>query len=95
MVSDGSAPSRGFVVFTPYTSRHRVLASWFFHTLCHYAYGSLRIVEARVLWITEDYGIVLDCWGLGFVSSICFLGVRLVSGVFGCLDRNIYLLACP
>ena len=64
-----------------------------------YAYGSLRIVEAQVLWITEDDGMVLECWRSGFVSSICFLRVRLVSGVFGCyhLDGNIklYLLACP
>ena len=63
----------------------------FFHTLCHYAYGSLRIVEAQVLWITEDHRMVLDCWRSGFVSSICFLGVRLVSGVFGCLDGD----TCP
>ena len=32
---------------------------------------------------------------IGFVSSICFLGVRLVSGAFGCLDGDIYLPACP
>ena len=67
----------------------------FFHTLCHYAYGSLRIVEFQVLWIMEDHKIVQECWRSGFVSSICFLGVRLVSGVFGWLDGDIYLLACP
>ena len=27
--SDGYAPSRGFVVFTPYTGRHRVLVPLF------------------------------------------------------------------
>jgi len=32
---------------------------------------------------------------ISFVSSICFLTVRLVSGVFGWLDGAIYLLACP
>ena len=35
-----------------------------------------------------------ECSGvleIGFVSSICFLGVRLVSGVFGWLDGDIYL----
>ena len=26
---------------------------------------------------------------IGFVSSICFLGVSLVSGVFGCLDGDL------
>ena len=31
---------------------------------------------------------------IGFVSSICFLGVRLVSGVFGWLDGDIYLQVC-
>ena len=30
-----------------------------------------------------------------FFSSICFLGVRLVSGVFGWFDGDIYLQACP
>jgi len=39
--------------------------------------------------------IVLECWRSGFVSGICFLRVCLVSGVFGCLDGDIYLLACP
>ena len=28
-------------------------------------------------------------WRLGFVSRICFLRVRLVSGVFSCLDGDI------
>ena len=50
----GYAPSRGFVVFTPY-------AGW---------------------------------QGIGFVSSICSLGVHLVSGVFGWLDGDIYLQVC-
>ena len=31
---------------------------------------------------------------IGFVSSICFLGVCLVSGVFSWLDGDIYLLIC-
>jgi len=30
----------------------------FFHTLCYYAYGSLRIVEPQVLWIMEHDGMV-------------------------------------
>ena len=42
----------------------------FFHTLCHYAYRSLRIVEAQGLWIMEDHRIVLECWRSDFVSSI-------------------------
>jgi len=29
----------------------------FFHNLCHLAYGSLRIVGAETLEITEDHGI--------------------------------------
>jgi len=91
----GYAPSRGFVVFTPYAGRRRVLFHGFFHTLCHYAYGSLRIVEAQVLWIPEDHGMVLDCWRLGFIRRIGFLRVRLVSGVLGWFDGDIYLLACP
>ena len=63
----GYAPSRGFMVsFTPYAITYM---------------GSLRIVEFQVLWITDDHGSVLECWRFGFVSSICFLGVRLVSGV--------------
>jgi len=52
----------------------------FFHTLCHYAYGSLRIVEAQVLWITKGHGIVLECWRSGFVSSMCFLRVSFSFG---------------
>ena len=47
----------------------------FFHTLCHYEYGSLRIVEAAVLWIMEDHGMVLEGW-----RSV------LSAAVFGCLE---------
>ena len=45
-----------------------------------------------------DHGGSWECsrvLEIGFVSRICFLRVRLVSGVFGCLDGDIYLLACP
>jgi len=49
----------------------------FFHTLCHEAYGSLRIVEPQVLCIL-DLGMVLEYGRSGFVRSICFLIVHLV-----------------
>ena len=45
-----------------------------------------------------DHGGSWECSGvqeIGFVSSICFLGVRLDSAVFGWLDGDIYLQACP
>jgi len=40
----------------------------------------------------QDGSRVLE---IGFVSSICFFRVRLVSGVFGCLDGDLCLLSCP
>ena len=93
--SDGYAPSRGFVVFTFYADRHMVLVSWFLSHLMPLRIWGLRIVEVQVLWITEDHGIILEYWRSGFVSSICFLRVCLVSGVFSWFDGDIYLLACP
>ena len=48
----------------------------FFHTLCHYPYGSLRIVEAAVLWITEDHGMVLEGWRS--VLSAAFVSLQFV-----------------
>ena len=83
MVSGGSAPSRGFVLFTPYASRHRVSVLLFLSYLCHSAYENLYIVETEVLRIMAYQ----DCYRLlelGFVNRTCFLSVRLVSGVFGC-----------
>ena len=40
----------------------------------------------------QDGSRVLE---IGFVSSIGFLSVRLVSGVFDCLDGDICFLSCP
>ena len=46
----------------------------FFHTLYNYAYGSLQIVEAQVLSITEDHhGIVLECWRSSFSAAFVSL----------------------
>jgi len=53
--SDGYAPSRGSVVFTPYVSKHRVVfVSWFLSYPMPLRIWGLRIVETQVLWIMED-----------------------------------------
>ena len=82
--SDGYAPSRGFVLFPPYAGWQGIGSIVSFTPYAITYMGSLRIVEAQALWITEDYEIILECWRSGFVISIFFLRVRLVSGVFGC-----------
>ena len=59
------------VSFTPYTITHM-------GGLCFVEFGSM------------DHGGSWKCFRvlkIGFVSSISFLGVRLVSGVFGCLTE--------
>ena len=69
----GYAPIRGFVVFTPYAGWQGI--GFMVYALLSLVPGSRRIMEVfRVLKI-------------GFVSSISFLGVRLVLGVFGCLTE--------
>ena len=65
----GYAPTRGFVVFTPYAITEM-------SSLC-----SVEVLGSM------DHGGSWECsrvLEIGFVSSsICFLRVRLVSGVFG------------
>jgi len=56
---------RWAVVFTTYASRDKVLVSWFFHTLCHQEYRSLRILRAETLEITEDHGMLGWFWIAG------------------------------
>ena len=56
--SHGYAPSRGFVVFTPYASRHSGIGFWFLsHPMPFRIWGLRMIVEAQVLSITEDHEI--------------------------------------
>ena len=72
----GYAPSRGFVVFTPYADRHMVLVSWFLsHPMPSRIWG-LRFVEVQVPWIAEDHGSVLECWRL--VLSAAFVSLEFV-----------------
>ena len=55
--SDGYAPSRGFVVFTPYVGRHWGLVPWFLSHPMPLRIWGLRIVEAQVLRFMEDHEI--------------------------------------
>ena len=59
-------------VFTPYVTRHRGVCT----LLKQRFYESRKIMGYHIR-------MVLDSWGLGFVSRLCFLRVRRVSGVFG------------
>ena len=70
------APSRGFVIFTPYASQHSIgfMVSFTPYAITHM--GSLRIVEFEVPWITEDHGSVLDCRRL--VLSAAFVSLEFV-----------------
>ena len=49
---------------------------FFFYTLYHYAYGSLRFVKVKVPWIMEDHGSVLECWRL--VLSAAFVSLEFI-----------------
>ena len=71
------APSRGFVVFTPYYAGWQGIGSMI--SFAPYAcmnMGSLRIVEFYIPWITEDHGSVLECWRL--VLSAAFVSLEFV-----------------
>ena len=100
----GDGMVSGIYVFVAFTAMHlaevvlfhtlcRLAGHWFygfFHTLCHYAYG--QFVHC---WVSGsmDHGGSWECprvLEISFVSSICFLGVCLVSGVFGSLDGDKY-----
>ena len=72
----GYAPSRGFVVFTPYAGWQgiRFMVSFSFYASAHMS--SLHIVELHVPWITEDHGSVLQCWRL--VLSAAFVSLEFV-----------------
>ena len=58
---DGYAPSRGFVVFTPYAGWQGIgfMVSFTPYAITHMV--SLRFVEVLIPWITEDHGSVLEC----------------------------------
>ena len=82
----GYATIRGFVVFTPYAGWQGIgfMVSFTPYTITHM--GGLCFVEFGSM----DHGGSWKCFRvleIGFVSSISFLGVRLVSGVFGCLTE--------
>ena len=69
------APSRGFLVFTPYAGWQDMGFMVFFTLYASTIHiCSLHIVEFKVPWITEDHGSVLNCWRLvlsaAFVSSV-------------------------
>ena len=69
----GYAPSRGFVVFTPYAGWQGIgfMVSFTPYAITHM--GSLRFVEVLVPWITEDHGSVLECWRLGLSAALVSL----------------------
>ena len=70
------APSRGFVVFTPYADKHTVLVPWFLSHPMPLRISGLRFVEVQVPWIAEDHGSVLECWRL--VLSAAFVSLEFV-----------------
>ena len=71
----GYAPSRGFVVFTPYYAGWQLIGSMVsFTPYASTHMGSLRIVEFQVPWITEDHGSVLECWRLVLSAALVSLG---------------------
>ena len=83
----GYAPIRGFVVFTSYASWQGIgfMVSFTPYAITHM--GSLRFVE---FFGSMAHGGSWKCFRvlkIGFFSSISFLGVRLASGVFGCLTE--------
>ena len=83
----GYAPIRGFVVFTLYAGWQGIgfMVSSTRYAITHI--GGLCFVE---FFSSMDHGGSWKCFRvlkIGFVSSISFLGVRLVSGVFGCLTE--------
>ena len=55
----GGAPSRGFVVFTPYAGWQGIGLMVSFTPYASTHMDSLRIAEFQVLWITEDHVSVL------------------------------------
>ena len=70
------APSRGFVVFTPYAGWQGIGFMVSFTSYASTHMGSLRIVEFHVPWITEDHESVLECWRL--VLSAAFVSLEFV-----------------
>ena len=72
----GHAPSRGFVVFTPYAGWQGIGFMVSFTPYASAHMGSLRIIEFYVPWITEDHGSVLVCWRL--VLSAAFVSLEFV-----------------
>ena len=72
----GYAPSRGFVVFTPYAGWHGISSMVSFTPYAITHMGNLHIAEFQVPWITEDHGSVLECWRL--VLSAAFVSLEFV-----------------
>ena len=69
----GYAPSRGFVVFTPYAGWQGIgfMVSFTPYAITHMS--SLCFVEVLVPWITEDHESVLECWRLVLSSALVSL----------------------
>ena len=72
----GYAPSRGFVVFTPYAGSQGIGFMVSFTPYASTHMGSLRIIEFHVPWITEDHESVLEYWRL--VLSAAFVSLEFV-----------------
>ena len=69
----GYAPSRGFVVFTPYAGWQGIdfMVSFTPYAITHM--GSFCFVEVLVPWVTEDHGSVLVCWRLVLSAALVSL----------------------
>ena len=69
----GYAPSRCFVVFTPYAGWQGIgfMVSFTLYAITHM--GSLCFVEVLVPWITKDHGSVLECWRLVLSATLVSL----------------------
>ena len=76
-VFHGYAPSRVFVVFTPYYAGWQGIGSMVsFTPYASTHMGGLRVVGLQVPWITEDHGSPLECWRL--VLSAAFVSLKFV-----------------